>query len=154
MSSRLFQEVREKRGLVYSIYSQLSGFRDTGMLSIYAATSPKSLRQVLKVIIGELQRLRSRGVGTEELRRAVNQMKGNIMLGLESTNNRMSRLARDEIYFGRAFSLEETMNEIRKISKRQINRLCDQLLDTRKLSLTLLGPAPPRISQLEKWLEG
>lgn len=140
MSSRLFQEVREKRGLVYSIYSHFAGFKDAGMLTVYAASSPKVIRQVLNVTTRELRRLRERGVRNDELSRAVDQMKGGTLLSLESTNSRMSRLAKDEIYFGRFFTLEETLGEINKVSKRQIQRLSEQLLDTQKLSLTVLGP--------------
>jgi predicted Zn-dependent peptidase len=140
MSSRLFQEVREKRGLVYSIYSHFAGFKDAGMLTVYAASSPKVVRQVLNVTIRELRRLRERGVRSDEVKRAVDQMKGGTLLSLESTNSRMSRLAKDEIFFGRFFTLDETLGEINKVSKRQIHRLSDLLLDTQKLSLTILGP--------------
>ena len=140
MSSRLFQEIREKRGLVYSIYSHHAGFQDAGMLTVYAASSPKAVREVVRLTIRELRKLRDRGVQRGELRRAVNQMKGGILLSLESTNSRMSRLAKDEIYFGRYFSLDETLREINRVSRRQVRRLSDQLLDPRKLSLTVLGP--------------
>lgn len=152
MSSRLFQEIREKRGLVYAIYSQMAGFKDAGMLTIYAATSPKSVHKVVRLTLEELRRIREEGIRNEELRRAVNQMKGNIMFGLESTNNRMGRLARDEIYFGRLFTLEETMNEIAKISKKQIQRLSHQLLDTGNLSLTVLGRVSRATSRLDNLL--
>ncbi|HUK57394.1 MAG TPA: pitrilysin family protein [Nitrospiria bacterium] len=140
MSSRLFQEVREKRGLVYSIYSHHIGFQDTGMMTVYAASSPKAVRQVVQLTLRELEKLRERGVSRDELQRAVNQMKGGILLNLESTNSRMSRLAKDEIYFGRHFSLEETLHEINQVSRRQVRRLGDLLFDRRKLSLTVLGP--------------
>ena len=140
MSSRLFQEIREQRGLVYSIYSYLSGFRDAGLFTVYAATSQKAVDQVLKLTLRELKRLRADGIGRAELERTLTQMKGSIMLGLESTSSRMSRLAKDEIYFGRYFSLKEILGEIEKITRRQIGRLASELLDPRELSLTLLGP--------------
>ncbi len=152
LSSRLFQEVREKRGLVYSIYSHFSGFKDAGMLTVYAASSPKVVRQVLNVTIRELRRLRERGVRSDELRRAVNQMKGGTLLSLESTNSRMSRLARDEIFFGRFFTLDETLGEINKVSKRQVRRLSEELIDTRNLSLTVLGPVSADASRFESLL--
>jgi predicted Zn-dependent peptidase len=152
LSSRLFQEVREKRGLVYSIYSHFSAFKDAGMLTVYAASSPKVVRQVLKVTIREVRRLRERGVHNDELRRAVNQLKGGTLLGLESTNSRMSRLAKDEIFFGRFFTLEETLSEINKVSKQQIHRLSDSLLDTQKLSLTVLGPVASDTRPLASFL--
>ncbi len=146
MSSRLFQEIREQRGLVYSIYSHLAGFRDAGLFTIYAATGQKTADQVLKLTLRELKRLRADGIGRKELERTLNQVKGNIMLGLESTGSRMSRLARDEIYFGRYFSLKEVLGEIEKITRRQIHHLAEELLDPRELSLTLLGPlsSPPK----------
>jgi len=140
MSSRLFQEVREKRGLVYSIYSQFAGFKDAGMLTIYAASSPKMVGQVLKITSRVIRSVRERSIRQDELSRAVDQLRGGVLLGLESTNSRMSRLAKDELYFGRHFTLEETLGEIKKVSKRQVQRLCDLLLDPRNRSLTVLGP--------------
>lgn len=154
MSSRLFQEVREKRGLVYSIYSHHTGFQDAGMLTVYAASSPNAVRQVIQVTIRELRKLRARGVKGEELRRAVDQMKGGILLSLESTNSRMSRLAKDEIYFGRYFSMGETLREINRVSKRQIEWLSDRLIDTRNLSLTVLGPVASGTRGFEALLSG
>jgi len=152
MSSRLFQEIREKRGLVYSIYSQFAGFKDTGMLTVYAAASPKMVRQVINVTMRVIRMARERHIRQDELARAVDQLKGNILLSLESTNSRMSRLAKDELYFGRSFTLEETLGEINKISKRQVQRLCDLLLDPRKLSLTVLGPVPADIRPFQSLL--
>lgn len=149
MSSRLFQEIREKRGLVYSIYSSLSGFKDTGLLTIYAASSPKIIRKVIKLTVDELRRIRKGGVTREELKRALNQLKGNILLGLESTNSRMNRLAREEIYFGRTFSMEEVISEIDKVSRKQIQDLAEELLDPSRLSITVLGPVSIKPSQLE-----
>lgn len=149
MSSRLFQEIREQRGLVYSIYSHLAGFGDAGLFTIYAATAHSAADQVLKLTLRELARLRTNGIRREELKRTLTQMKGNIMLGLESTSSRMSRLAKDEIYFGRYFSLKEVLGEIEKITRRQIRTLAEKLLDFRELSLTLLGPlsSPPKSIQ-------
>ena len=146
MSSRLFQEIRERRGLVYSIYSHLSGFRDAGLFTVYAATSEKSADQVLRLVMKELKRLRTHGVGRDELERTLNHVKGGIMLSLESTSSRMSRLARDEIYFGRYFTLKDIVGEVDKINRRQIHRLAEELLDPREASLTILGPlsSPPK----------
>ncbi len=152
MSSRLFQEVREKRGLVYTIYSQLAGFQDVGMLLVYAASGPKAIPRVLRLTVRELKRLRETGVNRDELGRAIEQMKGGLLLGLESTNNRMSRLARDEIYLGRFFTPEEVLREVSKISKRQIRQLGDRLLDPDQISLTLLGPVSLKSSEVENAL--
>src|SRR4030066_2541844 len=123
MSSRLFQEVREKRGLVYSIYSYFSSFTDSGVLNIYAGTSKESLPVVLELILKEIKKIRRNGISRKEMIRVKNQMKGNLMLGLESTSNRMSRLARDEMYLSRYFSPEEIIDEIEKITPSQIRDL-------------------------------
>jgi predicted Zn-dependent peptidase len=146
MSSRLFQEIREKRGLVYSIYSHFSGYHDAGLFTVYAATSEKALARLLKVTLHELGRLRNEGIARSELERTITQLKGNIMLGLESTDSRMARLAKDEIYFERFSSLKETLSRIEKVSRRQIRHLCEQVFDPGQLSLTVLGPvnAVPR----------
>jgi predicted Zn-dependent peptidase len=154
MSSRLFQEVREKRGLVYSIYSNFAGFKDAGLLTVYAASSPKVVPRVLNVTMREIRRLRKNSIRGEELSRAVDQMKGGILLGLESTNSRMSRLAKDEIYFGRYITIKETLNEINHVSKRQVQRLSELLLDPRKLSLTLLGPVASDARPFEAFVSG
>src|SRR4030067_2099796 len=140
MSSRLFQEVREKRGLVYSIYSYLSSFTDSGVLNIYAGTSKEALPVVLELVIREIRKIRNNGISRREMIRVRNQMKGNLMLGLESTSNRMSRLARDEIYLNRYFSPEEIIDEIEKITPSQIRDLTEGLFKTPYLSLAVLGP--------------
>ncbi len=140
MSSRLFQEVREKRGLVYTIYSYISSFTDAGLLNIYAGTSPEALPVVLELVIKEIRKIKKNGISRKEMTRVKNQMKGNLMLGLESTSNRMSRLARDEIYFGRYFSPEEIIHEINKVTPSQIQILTNHLFKTEYLSLAILGP--------------
>ena len=140
MSSRLFQEVREKRGLVYTIYSYISSFTDVGLLNIYAGTSKEALPKVLELVIREIRKIKRDGISRREMIRVKNQMKGNLMLGLESTSNRMSRLARDEIYLNRYFSPEEIIDEIEKITPSQIRDLTDGLFKTQYLSLAVLGP--------------
>lgn len=140
MSSRLFQEVRERRGLVYSIYSSLVGFKDTGLFTIYGATGKENLEKVVQVTARELRRIRRDGVRREELERALNQLKAAIMIGLESTNSRMNRLAKDELYLGRYVSMRETMSEVAKVNRRRLHALCDALLDPKSFSLTILGP--------------
>lgn len=140
MSSHLFQEVREKRGLVYTIYSYISSFTDVGLLNIYAGTSSKALPVVLELVIKGIRKIKRNGISKEEMTRVKNQMKGNLMLGLESTSNRMSRLARDEIYLGRYFSPEEMISDIEKITPSQIQGLTYDLFKTEYLSLAILGP--------------
>ncbi len=140
MSSRLFQEVREKRGLVYSIYSYLSSFTDSGLMNIYAGTSKESLPLVLELVLKEIKKIRRDGISRKEMNRVKNQMKGSLMLGLESTSNRMSRIARDEIYSGRFYTPEEIIREINRISPSQIQGLLNDLFRPEYLSLAILGP--------------
>lgn len=140
VSSRLFQEIREKRGLAYSIYSYLSTFSDAGTLTVYAATRPKEAPRVIELICRELSRLRSSGVGKKELDRAKNQMKGSLMLSLESSHSRMSKLAKDELYLGHHTSLADMLVEIDRVSEEQVHRLSGELFEPRSLSITALGP--------------
>ena len=140
MSSRLFQEVREKRGLVYSIYSYLSSFTDSGLMNIYAGTSKESLMPVLELVLKEIKKIRRDGISRKEMNRVKNQMKGNLMLGLESTSNRMSRIARDEIYSGRFYTTDDIINEINRITPSQIQGLLYDLFKSEYLSLAILGP--------------
>ncbi len=140
MSSRLFQEVREKRGLVYSIYSYLSSFTDSGVMNIYAGTSQKSLPVVLELVLKEIKKIRRNGISRKEMNRVKNQMKGNLMLGLESTSNRMSRIARDEIYSGRFYTTDDIIREINRVTPSQIQGLVNDLFKSEYLSLAILGP--------------
>lgn len=140
VSSRLFQEIREKRGLAYSIYSYLSSYSDSGALTVYAATRPKEAARVAEVARRELRRLRDHGVGREELERTKNQMKGSLMLNLENSQSRMSKLAKDELYLGRHTSLDEMLAEIDRLSCKQLLRLGEEIFDLDRLALTVLGP--------------
>ncbi|HEV2619809.1 MAG TPA: pitrilysin family protein, partial [Acidobacteriaceae bacterium] len=112
MSSRLFQAIREEKGLAYTIYSETNPFRDTGCLAVYAGTSAEKIAEVLELTVAELRRLKEEPVAAAELKRAKDQLKSNIVLGLESTSSRMSNLARQEMYFGRFFSVEQIVAEV------------------------------------------
>lgn len=147
VSSRLFQEVREKRGLAYSIYSYLSSFSDGGAMTVYAATRPKEAARVIELVCKEIRRLRRNGIDRRELERVKNQMKGSLMLSLESTHSRMSKLAKDELYEGRHVSLDEMMTEIDRVSVAQVHRLSRELFETDGLSVTALGPVSDRAIQ-------
>lgn len=140
VSSRLFQEIREKRGLAYTIYSHLSSFSDGGMLTVYAATSAKEAPLVIGLVCREIRKLLKEGVVPKELERTKNQMKGTLMLGLEGTYGRMNKLARDEICQGRHVSLQEIVSEIDRVSRQQIQRLSLELLDFDAMAVTALGP--------------
>jgi len=140
MSSRLFQEIREKRGLAYSIYSYLSSFIDSGLLGVYVGTGEKTVSRVLQTILREMKKLSNDSLKPKELRAAKEQLKGNLLLSLESTDNRMSRLAKNELYFSRYISTEEIIEGIEKVASDEVNVLAQQMLRPESLSLTALGP--------------
>jgi len=144
VSSRLFQEIREKRGLAYSIYSCLSAYSDGGMWSVYAGTRPAEAPKVVELVSREIKRLCAGGIQRAELVRAKNQMKGSVMLGLESTSSRMGKLAKDELHHGRRVSLDEVMAGIDRVSEAQMVGLSRELFDKRRLSVAALGPVSRR----------
>ena len=139
MSSRLFQEIREKRGRAYSIYSFLSTYRDVGYLGVYAGTSIEWVEEVVEAVVQELRNFIRDKVTDEELRRTQNQLLGNIVLGLESSDSWMSHIAKNEIYFTRQISLEEISQGIRSVSRSDVLGLADSLFQPDKMALTLLG---------------
>jgi predicted Zn-dependent peptidase len=140
MSSRLFQEVREKRGLAYSVYSFASSFVDSGLLGVYVGTGDHTLNRVLHVILREMKRLAENSIRPKELRSAKEQLKGNLLLSLESTDSRMSRLAKNEIFFHRFVSTEEIIEGIEKVSAEEISSLAQEIFRPDSFSLTVLGP--------------
>src|SRR2546425_4641006 len=123
MSSRLFQNIRERQGLAYAVFSELNPYRDTGCLSIYAGTSIESARKVIESILNEFQQLKQERISEEELRRAKDHLKGSLMLSLESTSSRMSNLARQEMYFQRFFSLDELVESIERVTAEDVQRI-------------------------------
>jgi predicted Zn-dependent peptidase len=139
MSSRLFQNIREKRGLVYSISSGLTSYRDAGLLSIYAATSLESAPRVIQLTVEEIKRLRGERIGEEELVRARDHIKGGLLLSLESSGARMSHLARQEIYFGRQIPIEEILRDIDRVSADDVQRLANEIFDGSPLAASVLG---------------
>lgn len=139
MSSRLFQNIRERQGLAYAVFSELSAYRDTGCLTIYAGTSPETAKQVVALIMKEFQQLKQELVPEEELRRAKDHLKGSLMLSLESTSSRMSNLARQEMYFQRFFSLDEIVESIEAVTTEDLQRLARTFFDPRAIALTVLG---------------
>lgn len=147
-SSRLFQEIREKKGLAYSIYSFIASYSDTGIWAVYAGTSRKKVAEVIELIIREMRCLRDT-ITEIELQRAKEQLKGNLILGLESTSSRMQNIARQAIYYGRYFSPEEIMKEIDAVDMGQVKTLADTLITKDAVALTVLGPVQPsQLSQL------
>jgi predicted Zn-dependent peptidase len=140
MSSRLFQEVREQHALAYSIYSYVSSYRDTGLLTIYAGTDPSNAVEAIKLIMKEIRTLREEGITPAEETRVKNQIKGSLVLSLESSNSHMSRIARQEIYFGKYLSVEEVLKSVDNVTLDDINRLARTFFTRERLALSILGP--------------
>ncbi|MBA4393208.1 MAG: peptidase M16 [Desulfobacca sp.] len=140
MSSRLFQEVREKRGLAYTIYSFLSSYRDIGMWGIYTAVAKETLVETLMVIGQELQKLKKGELSSSELSAAKEFVKGGILLGAESSDNRMTRIAKNELTFGRDLSFEEILQDLDKVTPDEVVALADEILQPEQFSLVSLGP--------------
>jgi predicted Zn-dependent peptidase len=139
MSSRLFQTIREDQGLAYAIYSEMNPFRDTGSLCVYAGTSVDKTRKVLQLTLQELRRLKEETVSEVELKRAKDQVKSNMVIGLESSGSRMANLARQQMYFGRFFGVDEMMEEIEAVTTADVQDLAQELFQPESMALTLLG---------------
>jgi predicted Zn-dependent peptidase len=141
MSSRLFQEIREKRGLAYSVYSFMGSYEDTGTSGVYVGTSPEKGREALELILAELNRFRDAPVDPAELRDAKEFTKGGLLLGAESVDNAMVRLAQNEIHFGQFVRLETVIERIEAVTVAEIQELAGDLFDPARAALTSLGPA-------------
>jgi len=139
MSSRLFQNIRERQGLAYAVFSELNPYRDTGCLSIYAGTSLESAPKVVESIVHEFRDLKERPVADDELRRAKDHLKGSLMLSLESTASRMTNLARQEMYFNRFFTLDELVQSIEHVTSVDVQRIAQTFFDPKQIALTVLG---------------
>lgn len=142
MSSRLFQEVREKRGLVYTINSYKASHRNTGLFGVYAGTSPGKVAQVIELILEELRQVKADGLTEQELKRAKTQLRSDLLLGLESMRNRTSRNAYGELFYGRQLEVEEICRDIDKVTPEEVKKLARDLLSADKLSLAVVGPKP------------
>jgi predicted Zn-dependent peptidase len=140
MSSRLFQNIREKEGLAYAVFSELTPYSDAGMLTVYAGTAKDTIGQVIDLTIKEFRAMKESPVSAEELLRAKNHLKGSLMLSLESTTSRMSNLARQELYFGRFFSLDEILASIEAVRLDEVQALAHDLFQPEKIAVTVLGP--------------
>jgi predicted Zn-dependent peptidase len=143
MSSRLFQNVREKRGLAYSVFSGLSAYRDAGNITIYAGCASEAVEEVIDLCVEELRGLKRTLVPDAELKRAKDHLKGSLMLSLENTASRMSHLARQEIYFERHFGLDETLAGVQRVTTADIQRVACDLFANGSLAATVLGPTTP-----------
>lgn len=140
MSSRLFQHIREERGLAYSVFSNLSAYTDAGMISIYAGCAADKVDEVVSLSLGELRALRTSAVPDEELRRAKDHLKGSVILSLENTSSRMSNLARQEMVFGRQFSFDEILANIEAVSAQDVQRVAEDLFTDGGVAASVVGP--------------
>jgi predicted Zn-dependent peptidase len=141
MSSRLFQEIREKRGLAYSVYSFSSSFQDTGMLGIYAGISEKQFSKTVELMHGELKKLADQSIGYDELEAARDHIKGGLLLSAESTDSRMTRLAKNEINLGKFVSYDKVIRKINAVTPEDIKQMATQCLEGGS-ALVCLGPIP------------
>jgi predicted Zn-dependent peptidase len=139
MSSRLFQNVREKRGLAYAVFSGLSSYRDAGSFTIYAGCANEAVSEVVDLVVDELRTVKSTPVPAAELQRAKDHLKGSLMLSLENTASRMSHVARQEIYFERQVGLDETLQGVERVTPDDIQRVATELFSAEALSATVLG---------------
>lgn len=140
LSSRLFQEIREQRGLVYSVFSYHSSYHDSGLFCVYAGLSKENVRAALELIIKEIQDIQSHGVQPEELQRAKDQLKGNLLLSLESVSTRMSRLGKSQLYLGKVIPPEEIVRRIMSVTDEHIRELARTVLRPENFSLASVGP--------------
>jgi len=139
MSSRLFQRIREKEGLVYTVLSYHNGYLNGGYEAVYAACVPRNLRRVLTITLEEMRKIKADGATAAELSSAKLHLKGSILLSLESTVSRMSGIARQEYYFGRQYSPDEIIHAIDAVTLDDIHRVAETIVDPESLSLTLIG---------------
>ena len=139
MSSRLFQNVREKRGLAYAVFSGLSAYRDAGSFTVYAGCSNEAVGEVIDLIVEEIRGVKQAPVPAAELQRAKDHLKGSLMLSLENTASRMSHLARQEIYFDRQFGLDETLQGVERVTPGEVQRIAVDLFKGGSLAATVLG---------------
>ena len=140
MSSRLFQEIREKRGLVYSVYGYFRPYEDVGQGVIYAGTDLERVPEAIAAIIDELRKLRDDGVPEDELQRTKELRKGRLLMGLEDSRSVASWVGSQELTYGEIKTPEEVMDEIEAVTAREVQTLADELFQTKKLSLALIGP--------------
>lgn len=139
MSSRLFQEIREKRGLVYSTYSFSASYADAGYFAMYAGCSPAKTGQVIELLGAELDRLASGGITAEELRKAVGQLSGGLVMALEDSSSRMSRLGRSELVSGEFFDVDESLSRIRAVTAQEVKDLAAELAAAPRTTV-VVGP--------------
>jgi predicted Zn-dependent peptidase len=140
MSSRLFQNIREKLGLAYAIFSELSPYRDTGVLSVYSGTGTDKAAQLIQSVLAEFRNLKESLVSEEELRRAKDHLKGALLLSMESTGSRMSNIARHHLYFGRFFTVDEMIARLEAVTREDLRDVAQEFFRPGRIAATVLGP--------------
>lgn len=150
MSSRLFQNVRERRGLAYSVFSSLSAYRDAGALTIYAGCANEAVRELVDVVMNEVRRFKADPLAPGELQRAKDHLKGSLMLGLESTSSRMTHLARQELYGDTGESLDDMLAAVEAVTGEDVARVAQRLFPAGPLSLTVIGGGTPAAFEAEQ----
>ncbi|WP_367649552.1 M16 family metallopeptidase [Paenibacillus sp. NEAU-GSW1] len=147
MSSRLFQEIREKRGLAYSVYSYHTSYADTGLFTVYAGTAPKQTKEVLDLTMEQLEELAVKGLGEDELHRGKEQLKGSLILSLESTSSRMNRLGKNELMLGRHYTLDELLQRIDNVTMDDLRQMTERMLSV-PFAVAMVGSNDKAASQL------
>ncbi|MHB1654573.1 MAG: M16 family metallopeptidase [Desulfitobacteriaceae bacterium] len=148
LSSRLFQEIREQRGLAYSVYSYHSTYVDTGLFAIYAGTSPGNTAEVVECILSEVDSLKKNGITLVELERTKAQIKGNLYLGLESVSSRMSRLGKTELTYNRILTPEEVVEKLERVTLEDVKGVIQRLWQKDRISLAMMGPEGHEVNLL------
>jgi predicted Zn-dependent peptidase len=149
MSSRLFQEIREKRGLAYSVYSYHSSYSDSGLFTIYAGTAPKQTKEVLDLTKELLFELRDQGLTEDELHKGKEQMKGSLILGSEGTGSRMNRLGKNELMLGKHYSLDEIIDRIEAVQMKDVQDVIARMFE-RPFALAMVGASDKVINGLRR----
>jgi predicted Zn-dependent peptidase len=149
MSSRLFQEIREKRGLAYSVYSYHSSYMDSGLFTLYTGTAPKQTEEVLKVSLDIIGEIIAKGMTESELRKGKEQLKGSLILSLESTSSRMNRMGKNELMLGKHYTLDETLARIEAVEMEQIDSLIKQLFAS-PFALAMVGQSDVAIKDFRR----
>lgn len=139
MSSRLFQNIREKKGLVYSIYSFPTSYKESGMFSIYAGMNPASVQEVLKLTMNEINELCRKGLSDEDISKSKEQLKGNYILGLESTSGRMNSIGKSELMLGKIYTPEEVIRKIDNVDKNMVKEVIDIIFKSKNINLAVVG---------------
>jgi predicted Zn-dependent peptidase len=139
MSSRLFQKIREEKGLVYSIYSYPASYKDNGLFSIYAGMNPEYMERVIELVVAEIKEIKKNGISKEDLEKSKEQLKGNYILGLESTSSRMNSIGKSELMLGRIYSPDEVLKKIDDISLDNASRIIEQIFNFDSMGFSAVG---------------